>query len=212
MTMIRAFCLALTLILTIPYAHGAIQVQSPEAGIDLLTGKVATIASEVTSMTYLRFQKDMAATHKIKGDRIIVINSPGGEALAGASMLKLIDEEKSQGTRIVCVVTKTAYSMAFNILTHCDVRLGVKGSSFLFHPVALYFMPDCQTQRVTAARLKKLAKELDAEDEPYRQANAKALGFDLELYDLLAARDLFWRDKALIKNGYLHGTATIKKL
>jgi ATP-dependent protease ClpP protease subunit len=191
-----------------PYsAHPKVRVISPQANIDLETKKVARIYGPITPESFDVFEKDMLSTASIPGDRIILINSPGGYIETGERMLKLMRMEKASGTRVVCFVTGSASSMAFNFLTHCDVRLMSPNKMSVVHKVARTILPS----RYTAKTLRIMADEIDKDDEPYRQANAKAMNLTLAQYDTFADLETYWKSETLLNMGYLHGYGYFKK-
>jgi ATP-dependent protease ClpP protease subunit len=183
-----------------------VHIVSKEASIDLRTDKVAVLRGGVDSSTEFVFKRGMVEHYGKPGPRVILINSRGGIVSNGNAMLKEIRLEQSKGVKVICVVEKIAHSMAFNILTNCDVRLAVPKAVMLVHKVALMNAP---TYRFTAKNLRDTAEELDRDDEPFRQANAKAMGLSLEDYDLFADNETIWRAETLLQRGYLHGLAQI---
>lgn len=65
----------------------------------------------------------------------VVINSPGGSVFAGLQFISALDQVRSQGVEVRCVVPGMAASMAFQILIHCDKRYALRYSLLLWHPV-----------------------------------------------------------------------------
>lgn len=185
-----------------------IHVISEEAGIDISTYKVAHIRGSVNTRSREVFEAEMAATESLPGDRIVVIETDGGRQSDGEQMLSAIYKEKINGTRAICVVLSKAYSMGFNILTHCDVRLAQAKSQFLVHKLAFTKFPETKN-RITAKVLRALASSLDKDDEPYRQANAAAMNLSLQKYDLFADDESWWSAERLLEMKYLHGLAKI---
>ena len=197
------------LFLLLLLAHNALgaTVVSHQAKIDLTTDKVAHIVGDVDIMTLAKFRKEMRDTQALPGDRLIIIDSRGGSLGAGEQILKIIREEKAASKhRVVCVANNKASSMAFNILSNCDVRLMTPGTHSLVHKIrrAIAGMS-------TALELRAHAKELDALDEPFRQLNARTMRLALADYDLFADKETVWRAEVLLKIGYLHGLATISE-
>lgn len=93
--------------------------------------------------------------------------------------------------------------MAFNFLTHCDVRLATAKSKFLIHRVRQYNW-DTHTP-VTIKNLRDAANDLEKSDLPYGEPNAAALGLDFKVYNALADQEKSWSTKRLIELGYLNG-------
>jgi len=63
----------------------------------------------------------------------ILINSPGGSVMTGNMFIQAMEVAKERGSRIDCVVTNLAASMAMHYLAHCDKRYVLKGGYLLFH-------------------------------------------------------------------------------
>lgn len=178
-------------------------------GIDLSTDKVAHIQGLITTASDLAFELEMLSTFDMLGDRLILINSPGGQVDAGVRMIRLIELEKSQGVRVVCIVTGEASSMAFNILTHCDVRLATQRSYAVVHKIAVGMLPP--DHRITAAFLRHVADYMDELDEPFREANARAMHLSLKYYDIMADNETAWSADTLLRIGYLDGIVTFSE-
>ena len=200
-------------LLLMPSTAWAVHVFSAQAGIDLRTDKVARLETQVNGVSLMKFQVEMFQTASLKGDRVILINSNGGNEANGKVMINIIEAERSLGSRVICVVERRAHSMAFNLLTHCDVRLAVPGSLMIFHKIAAEF--PCPDQymgpRLTPKALRMEADDIEASDEPYRHANAKALKMPLAEYDDNAEKETVWQVATLIRRGYLHGAAVLEK-
>lgn len=177
-----------------------------DAGRRIETNKVAHIERQFDSQLYKKFTNEMAMTKSIPGPRVILINSPGGIVELGSKMIKLIQAEKDAGVEVVCVVENTAHSMAFNTLTQCTTRLSTPNAMMLVHKIYGYDMGT-----PNAKNLRKMADELDKDDEPFRQANSKAMGLSLEDYDSYADKETTWSAKTLLKKHYLHDFCRIQK-
>lgn len=198
---------ALLLAFLLPTQAMALHLRSHSAGINLNTDKVSHVKGEITDQSAAMFLLEEVTTAKIPGDRIILIDSFGGSVLAGQRMVDEIEKERAVGVRQVCVVTGEADSMAFNLLTHCDVRLASSDAHLLFHKVALSEMPDAR--RLTAQFFRKLAKEMDQIDEQFCVDNAKAMHLTRLLYDKLADGEADWSAQELLDRGYLHGIVRV---
>lgn len=166
--------------------------------------KVTQFPHEVTPKLASRFIKALRDTARAPGDRIIVIDSNGGDVEVGNAMLAAMGLEQKLGVRVVCIVDDEAHSMAFNFLTHCDVRLATAGATMLVHKVRMWHV-----ENATAKDLRKMATELDEDDEPFRIANAEAMKLDLQAYDGFADKETTWKAATLRKRGYLHGVCTV---
>lgn len=201
--------IALFLMLIFAMPCKAANVESPELNIHLDTKKIAHVTDEVDMLSLLKFQAELESTKDIPGDRVILINSPGGSVQAGEEFIAAIRAEQATGTKVVCVGREWVASMAFNILTACDVRLAYPSARLLFHKAALGSLPE--DVRITAKNLKELAKLLDEADEPYCVANSKALGMTREEYDFYADHNTYWTADVLRKLGYLQGFAEFQE-
>lgn len=177
-------------------AFSAVHIKSSSLNLD--TDKVAHVIGMIDDQKAAEFLKEMVETHKVKGDRVIIIDSPGGIVSSGEFMIKMMELERLSGTRMVCVVVGDAFSMAFNLLSHCDVRLAARSSRLLFHKVRTFIM-----QPMTAKDLREEASRMDAADEPYRQFNSKVLKMMLPEYDRFADDEKMWSARELIGQGYL---------
>lgn len=190
----------------------AYQVHSPEANVYLTTGRVAYLTGYITPVQALNFTLALSATSHLPGPRVLVIDSPGGSVTAGKEELDALLEEKTRThEKLVCVVTGAAMSMAFNILTRCDVRLAVPGAAFLFHDISAGVLSDSAGFRLTRTMLRMIADDLESVGESYRRWNAWALRMKLKEYDEAAERDLTWEPSELLERKYLHGMATVKQ-
>jgi ATP-dependent protease ClpP protease subunit len=187
-------------LLSLP-AH-AFYVNAHNGNVDLHTAKVAHVVGEVDRNSTMQFLMELRMTSGIPGDRLIVINSPGGEVRAGERMLRAIDAEKAAGVRIVCLVTGEASSMAFNILTHCDVRLATSDSQMTVHKIALGGL-DGSGERLTAETLRRIAEDMDRADDLFRRSNAVAMHLSLSAYDEYARKETRWSARTLLSQGYL---------
>lgn len=165
--------------------------------------KVAHILGPIGRDTEYSFEMEMLQTGDLPGDRLIVIDSPGGEVGAGNQILDAIEREQVKGTRVTCVVIGNASSMAFNILTHCDVRLATATARMVVHKVAIYGTPD--GMRLTSTELRNIADDLDRTDAPFRRDNARAMHLSLADYDLFADKETCWSARTLLEIGYLNG-------
>lgn len=180
----------------------AMQVKNPMTGEIYDTQKVSKILQPIGKRAEEVYRKSVESTLFMPGERIVLIDSPGGDVAEGNKIVALMELEKALGTKMVCVVLRDAHSMAFNILTHCNVRLMVKGSTSVVHKCAtnvFYF------GTVRAKELKELARALDKADAPFRRDNAKAMHLSLRRYDYYADKETRWSAERLKKIKYLDG-------
>ncbi len=185
----------------------AAHVVSPKAGIDLDTKKTIVLHGEVNTFSAITFLADLEAVEDLPGDLLVIIDSPGGDVESGDRMIAAIDAVEASGTRVVCVASHAAHSMAFNLLTHCNVRLATPGTTMVVHKIEISRID----MRRTAANLRRIADRLDRLDEKYRQANSKAMKLSLKQYDLCADEETEWSALLLYKRGYLQGPASLSQ-
>jgi len=187
---------------------GPIHLVSQQAHVNIKTAKTAALIGPIYPPAAMSFLKEMLMTMKIPGDRVIIIDSPGGVVEIGEKIVQAMEIEKSMGVREICVVRGRADSMAFNILSHCDVRLATPGSALMFHDV-FFEQLDCQKIKCNPSNLREAADELDRVNLPFRLVNAKSLGMTLKEYDIYSRNEMEWDVKALLDRHYLHGVATV---
>ncbi len=186
---------AILLFLNIPsYAHAV-------ALYKVTTLKVAHVVGEIDNESAQAFLNEIDATAALPGEQLILVDSPGGSVSAGQAMIDAVEAQKAQGTKVACVVTGMAASMAFNLLTHCDTRIADTGAKLLFHKVALGQMPDI---RLSAPNLRHVAELLDKFDAPYSKANMLALGMDESEYNFYADQENWWSAVMMKRLGYLN--------
>lgn len=201
--------ITLALAFLLPLQAFAAKIVSPQAGIQINTNKIIHIEGPIDEALAYRVMAEGKATQELWGDRVVIINSPGGSVDAGNVILRaLIAERNATGNRLICVVDHNAHSMAFNILSYCDVRLAVSGSQMLVHKVAVGGLDDGRT-RWTARNLRRQAEELDRADEPFRRRNALMMHMDIKDYDILSEMETMCSTQSLLNRGYLDGVAVI---
>lgn len=186
-----------------------LHIVSKEAHIDIRTKKVAHVVGGVDASLAMTFDNELILTSFLQGPRVIIINSRGGYEDAGQKIIDSIEFEKTQGIQQICVVNTEAGSMAFNILSHCDIRLATEKSKLMFHKLAYDSVSEESFGRLTPNRLRSIAAKLEQDDEVYKHYNAKKLHMSLKTYDIHADNDTDWVPKTLLKNKYLDGICTI---
>lgn len=189
-------------LLLLPWSFNAsaITVKSDTAHVDITTAKVSHLVGMVDDEMEAKFMVSIYETSGIAGDRVILIDSPGGSVPAGAQIIRRMEQEKASGVRMICVVVGNAHSMAFNILTHCNVRLAIAGSRFLVHKI------QSQIEMVlTAVQLRQIADGLDAADAIFRRQNSEAMHISGMVYDVFADKETVWTDEEMYNHKYLQG-------
>lgn len=191
-----------------------VSVEIKGSSIDISTSKIARMYDHIDEKSYMQFRSDVMSTKNVSGDRVVLINSGGGDAAYGKLIISMLNAEKlANSKRIICVSEGNSHSMAFNILSTCDVRLSVSKSAFLVHK--LHYTSSarmCQENSpLTSKILNLMAADLAALDEPYRQGNAKAMNISIEDYDIYSDNETMFLPDILLKMKYLHGIVTIKK-
>lgn len=175
------------------------------------TKKVVYLTDMIDRKSLTDFFSQMKQVKEISGPLLIVIDSPGGEVPSGALMLSGLNAFKMQtGEKVICYVKGQAASMAFNILSFCDVKIGDPRAVYLIHKVAYSFLDGMGEERLTAKTLRKYADLIEKDDEPYRRQNAKELHFTLKEYDLLADNDTVFTSAYLLERFYLDKIATLE--
>lgn len=189
----------------------AAHVISRQANIDLKTEKVVHLYGKVDRSLAVSVLDEIKGTMGMPGDRLVIIDSPGGRVDYGKIILAaLLAEKYATGNRLVCVVDQNAHSMAFDILSYCDVRLATADSLMLVHKIAVGGLDDGRT-RWTPKNLRRLADDMEAEDEQFRQKNASMMHMSLKEYDALADAETMCSADSLILRRYLSGIARLEK-
>lgn len=106
----------------------------------LFEGPLFVCRGDITTQTY----EDLFDWYRnLAGDNqkncTIVIDSEGGEVVAGLDMYNVIRlSEIASGIKTKALVTRQACSAATMVLLGCSYRVGLKESRYLIHPVALH--------------------------------------------------------------------------
>ena len=182
-------------------AHAA-HVVSPGV-VDIETNKVSYIVGPVNSELAEKFKIESMMTRGIPGPRIVIIDSPGGQVDSGQDIL---DTLMSEGVPLVCVVVGGASSMAFNILSWCDVRLAISPAVFVVHAVE-GAIPGLSSRRQRI--ISRWQRFFGVVDELFRRRNSIAMGLTLSEYDKDAAAEKAWTVGELLKLRYLNGICTL---
>jgi ATP-dependent protease ClpP protease subunit len=188
----------------------AVQVIAPTLNLKITTDKVSTIEGVIDDRMAIEFMMHQVETAPLPGDRVVIIRSPGGYVSSGMAILRSMSMEHALGTRMICLVDEAAASMAFNILSFCDVRLATDGSRLLAHKIALASV-DAMNHRITAKYLRRLARELEQGDALFCTTNAAAMHMSRTEYDRFADKEYEWTAEELLQRGYLNGLAIFFK-
>ena len=183
------------------FGNLAIEIKSPQLGMYLQTDKVSYLTSDITEGAFRDYVESVRETMFMPGHRVIVINSNGGSVAAGEKIINMMRLEQAMGIQMVCVVQDKAHSMAFNILSNCDVKLATKHARMVVHKARVQIFLTTMTGRMA----QELANELKRVDEPYRQKNAKEMGLSLKDYDRYADAETNWSSETLYQRHYLDG-------
>ena len=126
MNMFHAFMAAIALSMPLALGSDANVYYLPKDSL-MLIGEVefdnsVTLASAIN-----------AGSQKGEREITLLINSPGGDVLAGIILIGAMRQAHARGTTISCVVPILAASMAFHVLAACDRRIALRESFLLFH-------------------------------------------------------------------------------
>lgn len=183
----------------------ATQINLPNLFVN--TNKISHVYGPIEDASAMQFMVETMNTAPLPGLRLILIDSPGGSVPAGQQMIDIMEIEKKAGVKQVCVVTGMAASMAFNLLTHCDVRVAVPKARLLAHKIAIVLPPFF---RITVPNMQRLIKDLDPIDAVFDRENAAALHMSQYEYEKLAEEERFFTVQELVNCGYLHNIVNLK--
>ena len=93
-----------------------------------------SITGEINKDAMVNFISDI---EKIKSNSVyIYINSNGGYVDYGEDIIQYMNYKKLQKLKLICIA-HVAYSMAFHIYQHCDIRLILPTSKVMQHQMSL---------------------------------------------------------------------------
>jgi len=183
------------------FSKGAQAASVQGIGYSFQTNKVVVIAGDIDQDMTNSVALQLKATESMIGPRLVEIRSPGGMVSEGKKIIAMLDQERRRThEKMVCVVIDGAHSMAFNILTHCDVRLATSSATMVVHKIAIGGDPGI---RMTARNLRLLADEIDEYDEYWAASNAKAMHISRKDYDKYADAERRWTSRELLELHYL---------
>lgn len=120
----------------------------------------------------------------------IVLNSPGGNVIAGIQVLSAISAARTRGATIKCVVPMMAASMAFIILAACDERYAFPNSLLLWHPVRT-------SGSMSSKEAEQVAEDIARLERPLVQALIKSLNIDEETFYKHYYHETLWTGASL---------------
>jgi len=156
------------------------------------TGYVKGVITSQSSKKIIRYLNERRDAKK---NAFLVIDSNGGSVVAGLRILRAMDEVKSETTRVHCAVKGHAISMAFAILSNCDVKVADPHSVLMFHNVRLFL----QFYVLRAVDAKRLFENLERFDTHLAALIAPVLGIDLKKYKKLADDEILYSTTAFNK-------------
>lgn len=130
----------------------------------------------------------------------IVINSSGGSVFTGNTILQAIATVQAKGTRVNCVVTRFAASMAFIIFNECNNRYALPNSLLLWHAPRISYMG-----LLTPDILKPMYDQLAALKKFFDQRILMRLKIKPSLYEYYSKNDFvhFGQDLYNMDRNYL---------
>lgn len=137
-----------------------------------------------TAMFVSQELQEYAAQPGVK-EVVLVIDSPGGEITSGRFLLDSMESVRAGGIKIKCYVPHLAASMAFSILTHCDSRIGLPASQFLWHTSRVVLRGP-----MTAPQLQDMARKLAELDATLFEDMAEASGISIATLASSISEDL----------------------
>lgn len=185
----------------------ALDVLSSKGELIVSTKKIIKIDGFINDATYKKFEEQYYSQLRHSGDILIILDSPGGEVGVGNKIIRLVEVIK-YSNKVFCVANKDASSMAFNILSHCDVRMATNKTRMVVHKAA--HSPVCDDSvRYTPKYLRVIAKELEIDDIPFSKLNAKLMKLTEESYSFFADEETSWSVYTLVSSGYLKDIVTL---
>lgn len=180
-----------------------------DLGQRIIPNRVVTIVGVIDEAMTASVSIQLRNSRGQKGPIVVDIESPGGSVDQGRKIISMLEHERAiSHAKLVCVVEHAAHSMAFAILTHCDVRLATKDSTMVVHKVALGGDPGV---RMSAKNLRRLADEMDKDDEAMIEENRAAMHLSRKDYDKYADVERQWTAKELLAMHYLDGIVTVSE-
>ncbi len=210
---ISIFTLGMLLAAVTPHAAELPKVKSvyiaaPERGLFLHTSKLVHMTQAIEAEGLKTFEAEWKQAEKEAGPMVVLIDSPGGFFSVGKQMLQYFEKEQKRGNSVVCVVTGQAVSMAFNLLSLCDVRLAVPTARFMFHAI---FATDTEGVKQTPKNLRSIADTLEKDEAPWVAVNKKRLHMSDEEYEAHADNETIWTAQGLHERVYIDSLVEVKE-
>jgi ATP-dependent protease ClpP protease subunit len=156
------------------------------------------IATEVSYYVNKIIEMDKKIDNPVK-EVTFLINSFGGSVVFGNSIIANIIRLKSLNYHTIAIIESCAFSMAFDIICHCDERIGYECSQFLLH----------QTQMGQDGELKEFEREIVFQKKvwdlsvDYYVKNTKLTRERVnEIYD--RKENYFFLSQEALENGSIH--------
>jgi ATP-dependent protease ClpP protease subunit len=185
----------------------ALHITDSKHFVSIDTDKVVYLTGEIKpGFTVAIVAGQILKTMTESGDRIVVINSRGGDVDTGKEIISMLRQEKAMFRgRIVCVVDGDAMSMAFSLLTFCDVRYATAKSHMIFHDAYVTHLEG----QLNPKNLREAADELERQDMPRREKDRAALHMTLPEYRKHADAETNWTASDLLNRQYLNAIVTL---
>lgn len=126
----------------------------------------------------------------------IIVDSEGGYTQAGDIISRNIDILKSKGIEVNCVVYRKAFSMAFNMLTHCSKRYISPKAKLMFHEIRYLILKPTQ---FTMLKLKEYLDILKELNKKMSEDLVEKTGIDKDVFAKHFKADTMWEAKDLVK-------------
>jgi ATP-dependent protease ClpP protease subunit len=117
-----------------------VSVTAQAGTLDVDTSRLIRIEGEVNESILPAADAVVKLAAESTSPIYVLINSGGGDVLAGLQFVSAIKAAQSLGVRVRCFVPNIAMSMAFVILSECSERYALKYSLLLFHPMRISLM------------------------------------------------------------------------
>ena len=126
--------LTFLLVLTSPLTVTARQRPLPvEIAPTLNPDRTVSLDDNISHMSVANIVARLYSYTRKQGPVTILIDSAGGEVQAGQSVITAMQAVQAAGSKVECLVTGIAASMAAWIYLHCDARFMVPNALVLYH-------------------------------------------------------------------------------